>query len=135
MIATRLQMCAGRINARYKDYMLLDAGCRTMDLKPLLKNCLQYFGTDLVSQTSHEVLQCDLEKPLPFEDNSFDIVTALDVLEHLNNPHEALKELFRISRKAVFISLPNLYYIQFRLNFLRGYLSEKYVFPALLPPR
>ncbi len=128
MSLARLPMCAERINRQYKDYSLLDAGCRTMALKPLLHNCREYFGTDLTSGDG--VIQCNLEEELPFDDHSFDIVTALDVLEHLENPHQALRELFRVARKAVFISLPNMYYIQFRWNFLLGRgLSGKYAFP------
>ncbi len=37
-------------------------------------------------------------EPLPFEDNLFDIVTALDVLEHLENYHHALREIARVLR-------------------------------------
>jgi SAM-dependent methyltransferase len=104
-----------------------------MDLKPLLQNCSQYFGTDIIPPPIgdgdiREILSCDLEQPLPFGDGSFDVVVALDVLEHLNNPHGTIRELLRVARKAVLISLPNMYYIQFRLNFLRGRLSEKYCF-------
>lgn len=129
MSMARLPMCANRINAHYNNYSLLDAGCRTMDLKPLLKGCKSYYGSDLIP--TEGVLQCDLEKPLPFDDKKFDVVTALDVLEHLDNPHEALKELFRVAKKSVIVSLPNMYYIQFRWNFLRGRgLSGKYSFPT-----
>ncbi|MBQ2600083.1 methyltransferase domain-containing protein [bacterium] len=28
---------------------------------------------------------CDLEKPLPFEDDSFDVATSFFVLEHIEN--------------------------------------------------
>lgn len=128
MTLARLPMTAARINAAYEDYTLLDAGCRTMDLKPLLKSCSKYFGTDIIP--AEGVFSCNLEEELPFEDDSFDIVTALDVLEHLNNPHDALNEFFRVARKAVFVSLPNMYYITFRKNFLLGKgISGKYVFP------
>lgn len=128
MTLARLPMCANLINAGFSDYSLLDAGCRTKALEPLLKNCNQYFGTDLIA--GEGVLQCNLEEKLPFDDSSYDIVTALDVLEHLNNPHEALAELFRIARKAVIISLPNMYYLKFRIDFMLGKgLSGKYRFP------
>ena len=127
MTAARLQICADRINCHYKNYTLLDAGCRTKDLRPLLKGCKRYFGTDIIPTT--DVLQCNLEKKLPFKDSSFDIVTALDVLEHLDNPHSAIKELCRVAKKAVFISLPNMYYIEFRIRFLKGNgISGKYNF-------
>jgi SAM-dependent methyltransferase len=98
-----------------------------MDLKPLLKGARSYTGADLFP--GEGIIACDLEKELPFADGEFDIVTALDVLEHLNNPHAAIKELQRVARKAVFISLPNMYYIHFRWNFLVGHgISGKYSF-------
>lgn len=127
MSLARLALCAERINKRHKDYTLLDAGCRTMELKPLLKGCREYLGTDLIP--AEGILRCDLDSELPFENDAFDVVTALDVLEHLDNPHGALQELYRTARKTVLISLPNIYYITFRMNFLRGRgLSNKYNF-------
>lgn len=128
MTLARLELCASRINKGHTNYSLLDAGCRTMALKPLLSGCREYYGSDLIPTAG--VLQCNLEGPLPFDDNSFDVVTALDVLEHLDNPHGALQELFRVAKKSVLISLPNMHYIEFRWRFLRGHgLSGKYKFP------
>jgi ubiquinone/menaquinone biosynthesis C-methylase UbiE len=45
---------------------------------------------------------------LPFEDNSFDCVSCLEVIEHLPVPlyNMALKELTRISKKYLVISVP-----------------------------
>lgn len=100
-----------------------------MDLKPLLTGCREYFGTDLLP--GEGVLQCNLEERLPFADSAFDVVAALDVLEHLDDPHAALQELYRVAKKAVMISLPNMHYIEFRLGFLLGRgLSGKYSFPV-----
>lgn len=128
MTLARLELCASRINRKHSNYTLLDAGCRTMALKPLLSGCREYYGSDLIP--AEGVLQCNLEERLPFDDNAFDVVTALDVLEHLDNPHGALHELFRVARKSVLISLPNMHYIEFRWRFLRGRgLSGKYQFP------
>ena len=127
MSIARLALCAERINKRHKDYTLLDVGCRTTELKLLVKGCREYFGTDLIP--AEGILQCDLDSGLPFENDAFDVVTALDVLEHLDSPHGALQELYRVARKTVLISLPNIYYISFRMNFLRGRgLSGKYSF-------
>ncbi len=129
MSLQRLPMCAEMINDNFSDYTLLDMGCRTMDLKPLLSNCKEYYGTDLIP--SEGVFECNLEEGLSnFDDNSFDIVVALDVLEHLEHAHFALEEALRVAKKAVFVSLPNMYYIKFRWNYLRGSLSGKYEFPA-----
>lgn len=130
MTLRRLPMCGELINKHYSDYTLLDIGCRTMALKKHLKSCREYFGADLVP--GENILECNLEQGLiHFEDKSFDIVVALDVLEHLENAHHALHEMIRVARRAVFVSLPNMYYIKFRLNFLFGKgLSGKYAFPV-----
>ena len=124
----RLFESAKLINEHFHNYSLLDMGCRTKALLPLLNDCQNYYGTDIVP--AEGVYQCNLEKGLPqFQDGQFDIVTALDVLEHLDRPHQAFHEALRVAKKAVFISLPNMYYIKFRWNFLWGELCEKYTFP------
>lgn len=56
---------------------------------------------------------------LPYKDNSFDLVLSTEVLEHLDNPEKALKEIFRVSKKYVLLSVPN-EPIFMGSNFLRG---------------
>jgi ubiquinone/menaquinone biosynthesis C-methylase UbiE len=46
-------------------------------------------------------------KTIPFENDRFDIVTCIDVLEHVEDYEKFLSELIRVSRKGVFISTPN----------------------------
>jgi 2-polyprenyl-3-methyl-5-hydroxy-6-metoxy-1,4-benzoquinol methylase len=40
-------------------------------------------------------------------DSSFDVVICLEVLEHLDDPERALKEIFRVSKQSVLVSVPN----------------------------
>lgn len=44
---------------------------------------------------------------LPFTDNSFDLIISLEVLEHISDPQKALRELWRVSRRYVLLSVPN----------------------------
>lgn len=44
--------------------------------------------------------QKGLAEKLPFEDESFDITTALDVVEHLDDDVAGLREMFRVTRKG-----------------------------------
>jgi ubiquinone/menaquinone biosynthesis C-methylase UbiE len=56
---------------------------------------------------------------LPFKDNSFDVVMCTEVLEHLERPLEALKELKRVTKQYLIISVPNEPWFMAG-NFLRG---------------
>lgn len=56
---------------------------------------------------------------VPFDDQSFDLVVCLEVLEHLPEPARALRELRRVTRAGCLLSVP--YEPYFRLgNLLRG---------------
>jgi ubiquinone/menaquinone biosynthesis C-methylase UbiE len=41
------------------------------------------------------------------KDNSYDLVICSEVLEHLERPEDALKEIVRVSKKYVILSVPN----------------------------
>lgn len=44
---------------------------------------------------------------LPFPDSSFDLVLAVEVLEHVTVPGAVLDEISRVARKAVVVTVPN----------------------------
>lgn len=44
---------------------------------------------------------------LPYAENSFDLVICTEVLEHLENPRKALRELIRVSNKYILLTVPN----------------------------
>ncbi|MEK7117368.1 MAG: class I SAM-dependent methyltransferase [Patescibacteria group bacterium] len=58
---------------------------------------------------------------MPWEDNSFDIVTAWEVFEHFENPHNAIREIHRVLKPSglLLFSVPNIFHIVSRLVFLR----------------
>lgn len=56
---------------------------------------------------------------LPYKDDTFDLVLCTEVLEHLEDPEKALKELKRVTKKYCVISVPNEPWFMLG-NFLRG---------------
>lgn len=109
---------------------ILDAGCgegftleklRAQHIGQKLEGIdVQQQAIDLGRQLHpHLTLRQGSVYQLPYEDNSFDVVLCSEVLEHLERPEEALKELQRVARKYCIITVPNEPF--FRLaNFLRG---------------
>ena len=111
---------------------ILDIGCRDEVFKKYLKGKFDYHGIDYDPDDEgykENRLNYNLEKGLPDLSAKFDIINALDVLEHLENIHEIFNQLFKKSNNTISIALPNMGYYKFRLNFLfRGEISGKYTF-------
>lgn len=51
-------------------------------------------------------MECDVQQ-MPFKDKSFDVACALEVLEHLLEPAKAVRELSRITRDWLLVSVPS----------------------------
>lgn len=64
-------------------------------------------GVRLAQEKGVDVIQGDAYK-LPFEDNSFEAVTMIDVLEHLKHPQKALKEARRVA-PILYVQTPSLH--------------------------
>src|SRR6478736_497666 len=60
------------------------------------------YGTDFVDMypINDKVIQCDLEKGFPFEDNLFDEVYSHCLFEHLKNPFAVLMEMKRVAKEG-----------------------------------
>jgi ubiquinone/menaquinone biosynthesis C-methylase UbiE len=60
-------------------------------------------------RNKHRVIKHDLNNGLPFKNNSFDVVIALEVLEHLYNPYAMMKEIKRVLKPSGYaiIAMPN----------------------------
>lgn len=96
---------------------IIDVGGAPCCLRNFINN--PYVCVDITDVPG--VIRVDLEKEkLPFRDNSFDIVVCTDVLEHLDNPHEVFREVIRVAKKYIIISLPNMFQLGFRLKILMG---------------
>lgn len=108
---------------------ILDVGCGDCYLKKLVKG--DYVGIDKYG--SPDIKQ-DISNGLPFENQSFDTVLSLDVLEHIDNIHFLFNELCRVADRWVIVALPNMYEWRFRSFFLLGKsISGKYGLPENPP--
>ncbi len=60
------------------------------------------YGTDFVDMypSRENVIKCDLEKGLPFENNTFDEVFSNCLFEHLKNPFNMLLEMKRVAKEG-----------------------------------
>lgn len=106
---TDRQTKADYVYDKYGDLLkgnVLDVGADAMHLKPhIVQNGGEYVGIGFGEGIDMEF---DLEsRRLPFEDDSFDTVLCLDVLEHLESIHSVFAELCRVSGRHIIISLPN----------------------------
>ena len=73
------------------------------------------------------ILQGNLDAELPFANQSFDYVTCLEGLEHIENPQQAMREFARLLKPNghVIVSVPNILNVEERLKWLlHGYTSH-----------
>ena len=97
---------------------LIDAGfdVRCCDLYP------EIFRLDGV-----DIHRGNLDAELPFSDHSFDYLTCLEGLEHIENPQQAMREFARVLKPGghLIVSVPNILNIEERLKWLlHGYTSH-----------
>ena len=98
---------------------ILDAGCGEGFVTEQIYNCCVdpvIYGVDLSQQAIDYAKKFQNSNinfsvgdvlSLDFEDKEFDVVCSFEVLEHISNPERVLDELFRVSKKYVFLSVPN----------------------------
>ncbi len=83
---------AGKLQERFGEVVALDlpdAGLR--------REWRAYDGPRFLHADAHA---------LPFEDKQFDLVVAVEVLEHLTDPVRGLRELARVGRRHLVLSVP-----------------------------
>jgi len=62
----------------------------------------------------------DMNKNLPYKSNVFDIVTCIEGIEHIENPHHIIREFNRVLKQngLLIITTPNILNIKSRIKFL-----------------
>ena len=87
---------------------ILDVGCGEGHLKYFVDNeGTEWHGIDfdpnrskLCADLGYQMHDVDISaSPLPFEDESFEVVVGSHVLEHLPDPGFSLREMFRVVKK------------------------------------
>jgi SAM-dependent methyltransferase len=108
---------------------VLDLGCRDGALTRAYSEGNELVGVDADREALEEAKKlgiethwADLDGPLPFPDESFDVVVAGELLEHLRDPARLVGEAQRVLRPGgTFVaSVPNAYRAKNRLRFLLG---------------
>jgi SAM-dependent methyltransferase len=76
---------------------VLDVGCGRKPYRDIIEpKCDQYIGMDIEKKDTVDVVG-DAQK-LPFDDQSFDVVVAFQLMEHLPEPNQFLSECYRVAR-------------------------------------
>jgi SAM-dependent methyltransferase len=112
---------------------LLDCGCRDGEFtlkKAARIGTKNIYGIEIMEGAAGiarkkgiEVCQCDLQQNFPFENESFDVVSVSQVIEHLSDTDGFLREVKRVLKKGGYtvISTPNLASLDAILLLLGGW--------------
>ncbi len=108
---------------------MLDLGCRYGALTRVYATGNEVVGVDVdrdalehAASLGIDTRWADVDEPLPFDDESFDVVVAGELLEHIRNPAMLVSEARRTLRAdGTFVgSVPNAFRLKNRLRFLVG---------------
>lgn len=97
---------------------ILDAGCGEGFITRIVKDRIpdsQIIGVEYATEAFEVAQRLNPDITfcqgniynLDFEDNTFDLVICTEVLEHLDRPDKAVKEIIRVASKGVIITVPN----------------------------
>ncbi len=110
---------------------ILDVGCATGVIGRLLDNSKNIYGIEFdpillkkAKKHCEKVFQIDLNSfdNSTIEEKDFDMIFFGDVLEHLVDPEDVMKQILPLAKDNAYIivSLPNIAQIQFRIKLLLG---------------
>ena len=85
--------------ARATGLRVLDVGCGEKPYLPYFSGVREYVGLDL-ADNPHADLHGVVER-IPADDASFDVAVCLQLLEHVDDPAQAIRELYQIGRAHV----------------------------------
>lgn len=124
----RLNRCLGELQDKLEGKLVLEAGCGAGRFtEVLLKKGAYLVSSDLSSAVEvnqenfpqnehHMVIQADIND-MPFEDESFDVVVCLGVIQHTPSPEKTIEDLFKLVKKGGTLVIDH--YSKDRSNYLR----------------
>lgn len=129
----RLETALGLIKPYLKKATkILDIGVYTGDLFKILPVTTDYYGVDndekalkIAQERGVKVCKLDIEnQPLSFKSKEFDVIIAMEVLEHMKDPERLIQQISNLLSDGgvVLLSLPNECTIlhRFKVMFGRG---------------
>jgi 2-polyprenyl-3-methyl-5-hydroxy-6-metoxy-1,4-benzoquinol methylase len=128
----RVEYCANFLKANViinNETKLLDVGWGRGTLGYYLNSDKILYGVDIkiaISEAMKTYKRADALDParenLPYDNNFFDIVVALDVIEHVFDPNSLMKEVYRVLKRGgkFILSTPNILYEEYLKNFVRN---------------
>jgi SAM-dependent methyltransferase len=115
-----LKAMMDRLLPQTPDFRLLDVGCGAGNMIHHLSYYGQVKGIEIdprpvkmAHQRGYDVDQFDATQPMPFTANSFDAVTALDVIEHNQDDLAILADSYRVLKPGghIIITVPALMWL------------------------
>jgi ubiquinone/menaquinone biosynthesis C-methylase UbiE len=94
---------------------VMDYGPGKADFLNIIKSDYEIAGIEMNTERvdlcnkilgQNAVILGNIQEGLDYKDNSFDTITCMEVLEHLDDPKKAVEELVRVSRKRIIITVP-----------------------------
>lgn len=118
-----------------KPNSILEIGVGNSFLTNLLKNKKFNVTTADYDKSLNPDIVCDI-RDIPVKNKTYDIAVAFQILEHLeyNDSLKALKELKRVAKKNIIISVPySCIYFEFIFNFGLPYFDKSLSVPIRIP--
>lgn len=112
-----------------KESQIVEIGAGGGELaQQLLKDGFEHLNLididDYINDSIRGRVRLDLRdvcfQTLPYEDNSIDLVLAVAIVEHLENPYLLFRESLRILKPGgkLFVAIPHIFSIRSRIDFL-----------------